>query len=155
MSRAHPAAVFATGALGACLAVLAFGPGTTGAGPEAADPPAARAGPVTFDTELVRGGGGAALRIRARNAGGHAQGCRVQAAVLRERGDPRSRVLATPEQLWSEAVALRVPAKGEAVRTLALPAGAASPPAAGNDASRDEALRVLLQPECSAEAGIG
>ncbi len=153
MTRPRPAALFATGALGACLALLAFGPGTTGAGPEAVRPPAARAGPVTFETELVREREGAALRIRARNAGGREQGCRVQAAVLRERGDPRSRVVAMPERLWSDAVVLRVPARGEVVRTLALPAGAA--PSTRKDAAGDEPVRAFLDPECSAQVEVG
>ncbi len=155
MTRAtHPAALAAAGALGACLAFLAVAPAITDAGPEAAAPPAARAGPVRFEAELVHDGAATAVRIRARNAGDGAQGCRVRAAVVRERGNPMSRVLTMPEPVWNEAVALRVPARGEAVRTVQLPASAPAP-SRRKAAAAEETLRVFLAPERAADVEVG
>jgi hypothetical protein len=155
MTRTHPAALFATGALCACLTFLALGPAATDAGPEASAPPAARAGEVSFQTTVVRDGKAAAVRIHARSAAAREQSCRVQASVMRERGDPRSRVLTMPERIWSEAIALRVPARGEAVRDVPLPAGAADALAQPTPADGDGAVRVFLQPDCSAQVEVG
>ncbi len=158
MSRAHPAAVLVPGALGACLALLTLGPGFTDAGPEAAVPPAARAGDVSFDAELVRRGDAALVRIRARSGDGRARACRITAELLRGRDARFSRVAAMPVRIWSEAVALRVPARGEASREVPVPAAAAAQlpsPRAGGPDGPVLTVQVRLVPACSEDAGVG
>lgn len=158
MNRTHPAALFATGTLGACLAFLALGPGSTDAGPEAAAPPAARAGDVSFDADIVRHGKAVAVRVQARSAGARDRHCRVTATLLRSRDERFSRVIAMPDSIWSDAVALRVPARGRAVRELRLPAvAAAKVPEAdrGNPEAPRDTVGVTLVPVCSDVVGVG
>jgi hypothetical protein len=158
MSRFRSAVPFATAFLSAALSFLVARPSPTDAGPDPSTPPAARAGEVSFDASLVRDGERLAVRIQGRNDAARDRSCSVRASLMRTAGDPRSRVAAMPVAIWTGAVAMHVPAKGEAVREVPVPAGvAAGIDAPGVRRAREvaESLDVLLQPDCTSPAGVG
>jgi hypothetical protein len=158
MSRFRSAVPFATAFLSAALSFLVARPSPTDAGPDPSTPPAARAGEVSFDASLVRDGERLAVRIQGRSDAARDRSCSVRASLMRTAGDPSSRVLAMPVEVWTGAVAMRVPAKGEAIQEMPVPAGVAAgldAPTGRGGRQVPESLNVRLEPDCSGPARVG
>jgi hypothetical protein len=145
-------------AFSACVVFLLFGARLTDAGPSVQRAHGAVAANVSVDGRLVREGDGWAIHFRAVNAGARAELCKVAASVTKTVDSPMSRVGRMSRGLWTSTVALTVPASGESVEKLQIPADIAKqikeppagPPAkANNMMGRTEWFGVGFSTECA------
>jgi hypothetical protein len=112
----------ASAVFSACVVFLLFGARLTDAGPAVPRAHGAVAADVSVDGRLVKEGGGWAIQFRALNASARSERCTVAASLTRTVDRPMSRVIRTPEEIWTSSVALTVPASGESVEKLQIPA---------------------------------
>jgi hypothetical protein len=133
--------------LSACVVFLLFGARLTDAGPNVPRAHGAVDADISVDGSLVREGAGWAIHFRAVNAGARNERCKIAASLTKTVDSPMSRVIRMPLEIWTSTVALTLPASGESVEKLQIPADIAKQIKGPRAGSREPANAKMEQTE--------